>query len=67
MQAASDIVRTGYRRIVQFIRMAEARVTYGTWNEPFNNRNFKAIIKYNGTLHLQLPDGNFIFVFFKLI
>lgn len=55
---ACDIVRTGYRRIVQFIRMAEVRLPYCTWDQPLNHSNYKAFISYDGTVHLVLSDSN---------
>lgn len=37
--------------------MAEARVNHCTIIDPFNYANYKALLKYDGTVILMLPDG----------
>jgi len=56
MNADSD-VKLGYRRMCQFISLAESRIPQGTLRNAFGLTGCTVELKYNGALEMSTIDG----------
>jgi len=50
-------VRLGYKRMCQFISLAESRIYQGRLQNAFGNLGYTVELKYNGTVEMTTPDG----------
>ncbi len=55
---ASEDIRLGYKRMCQFIPLAESRISQGTLRNAFGNFGYTVELKYSGAIEMSTPDGN---------